>query len=788
MKKSVVSFLTLVMLMTLLSVAPVSAQSKYTGGLLDGVQLNVGPAVGTLGKTSTKMTDNNESTEENKGNVVVWHSFATPQEISAVIVNGSENQTVEFYDAGQNLLSSYTKINSQTGVQSLETPVKNVSMVVLRGSGIWVKEFNVFSKPSTPPSATRIDWIQAGDKVVSLDWANVGAKSYDVKRSTSSGGPYSTIVASDVTGTTYTDNTVNNGTTYYYIVVAKNEAGGIDSPQRFIKPTATKYTGGLLDGITLSVGSKIGESQLKSKKMTDNDETSEENKGHGAVWHTFATPQEISAVIFNGSDNQTVEFYDVNQNLLSTYTKINNQTGIQSLETPVKNVSMVVLRGSGIWVKEFNVFGQPSTPPSATRIDWIQAGDKAVSLDWVHVGAKSYDVRRGTSSGGPYSTLVASDVKGLTFIDTTVNNDTMYYYVVVAKNEAGRTESPEAPIKPTATKYTGGLLDMLPIKIGTKYGEVKSTSKKMTDNNIKTEDNVGGGMGWYTFNSPKEISSVIANGSTGLVVEFYDKDDNLLYTHKVSLNDKVETLPSPVKNVQTVMIRGMWVKEWNVFGKSELPPTEAPMNLIATAGDAQVTLNWDSVKGATKYNVKRATTAGGAYTTVASVDGTKTSYIDKGLTNGTTYYYVVTAVGQAGESTNSNEASATPKAGVVEPEPKPEPTPDPDPNQGKDMGDRAILTLTLDNGTEKEYDLSMTEVNAFLTWYDARAEGKGKLTFAFDKHDNNRGPFKKRKEYIKFDSIYNFEVNGYETGAGNEGTEKPQPQPEPTPIPEEELH
>ena len=53
--------------------------------------------------------------------------------------------------------------------------------------------------------------------------------------------------------------------------------------------------------------------------------------------------------------------------------------------------------------------------------------------------------------------------------------------------------------------------------------------------------------------------------------------------------------------------------------------------------------------GATGYKVKRSTTAGGPYTTIAS-NVTGTSYEDDNVMNGTTYYYVVTAVGANGEA------------------------------------------------------------------------------------------------------------------------------------------
>ncbi|WP_445670961.1 cellulose binding domain-containing protein [Paenibacillus sp. FSL P4-0502] len=86
----------------------------------------------------------------------------------------------------------------------------------------------------------------------------------------------------------------------------------------------------------------------------------------------------------------------------------------------------------------------------------------------------------------------------------------------------------------------------------------------------------------------------------------------------------------------------------------------APTNLVATAGDAKVSLSWSASSGATSYTVKSATTSGGPYTTVAT-GLTATSYINTGLTNGTTYYYVVSATNSAGESVNSAQASAVPQ-------------------------------------------------------------------------------------------------------------------------------
>jgi hypothetical protein len=89
--------------------------------------------------------------------------------------------------------------------------------------------------------------------------------------------------------------------------------------------------------------------------------------------------------------------------------------------------------------------------------------------------------------------------------------------------------------------------------------------------------------------------------------------------------------------------------------------------LTATAGNGQVGLTWSSDPGAASYNIYRSTTPGGEGSIPYQTGLTTTAFADSAVTNGTTYYYTVTAVNGAGESGQSTETSATPQAPITLP-------------------------------------------------------------------------------------------------------------------------
>jgi hypothetical protein len=92
-------------------------------------------------------------------------------------------------------------------------------------------------------------------------------------------------------------------------------------------------------------------------------------------------------------------------------------------------------------------------------------------------------------------------------------------------------------------------------------------------------------------------------------------------------------------------------------------PPVAPVGLLASPADSQVTLTWspNQEQDIAGYNIYRSTISGSSYIRINTTLITTTVYTDSNLTNEITYYYVLRAQDIGGqESPNSSQVSATP--------------------------------------------------------------------------------------------------------------------------------
>jgi len=108
-----------------------------------------------------------------------------------------------------------------------------------------------------------------------------------------------------------------------------------------------------------------------------------------------------------------------------------------------------------------------------------------------------------------------------------------------------------------------------------------------------------------------------------------------------------------------------------VSSANDATAPNAPTGLSASAGNELIVLSWNAntetdLKG---YNVHRSTTSGSGFIKINNSVVQAVSYIDSDLTNGTTYYYKITAQDTSGnESSYSSEVNAAPTSTNVDTE------------------------------------------------------------------------------------------------------------------------
>ncbi|MCA1628230.1 MAG: fibronectin type III domain-containing protein, partial [Acidobacteria bacterium] len=373
----------------------------------------------------------------------------------------------------------------------------------------------------------------------------------------------------------------------------------------------------------------------------------------------------------------------------------------------------------------------PAPPSAPTGLTATAASSSQINLSWTDNSndETGFKIERKKGAGGSYAEVTTVGANVTTYNDTGLSAATQYYYRVRAhnagvnsgySNEANATTNDTAPAAPsglTAAAASSSQVNLTWIDNSTNETGFKIERKTDAAGTYAQVGTVGAGVTTYSdigltaatqyfyrvraYNAVgdsaySDEANATTNGTppaapTGLTATPSNTQVTLAWTasaNATSYNVKrATTAGGPYASIATgVTTTGYTntglangttyyyvVSAVNANGEgansaeaSATTAPAAPTGLTATAGNAQVSLAWSASAGATGYNVKRATTSGGAYTTIVT-GVTTTSYADTGVTNGTTYYYVVAAVNASGESPNSAQASATP--GVVPPAP-----------------------------------------------------------------------------------------------------------------------
>ncbi|MGE4286661.1 MAG: LamG-like jellyroll fold domain-containing protein, partial [Phycisphaerae bacterium] len=94
------------------------------------------------------------------------------------------------------------------------------------------------------------------------------------------------------------------------------------------------------------------------------------------------------------------------------------------------------------------------------------------------------------------------------------------------------------------------------------------------------------------------------------------------------------------------------------FSKEPIGCGIAPSGIVINRTKNRITLNWQGTARATGYNIKRAESSGGPYALIAAAGNKDLYYTDDDIASGQSYYYVISADTDAGETADSPEAAS----------------------------------------------------------------------------------------------------------------------------------
>ena len=450
---------------------------------------------------------------------------------------------------------------------------------------------------------------------VSVGWAaNGSVDTHNVYFSTTAGVTVATGTKVTAVPNPFPQTLLVNGTAYYYVVTGENSNGeGPASAEVSATPLATMVP-------AYPTGAKA--------LPANNSDTIRWTAVAGATSYSIYWA--------------TVSPIDLTDP--TTYTKINNPTSsyVHALLTNGTKYyyKVAASNANGESKSTAELLATPLAPLAAPAGVVAAAGNARDTVKWTAVtGATSYNVYRGTAPA--VTSLTGTKLKDKTspFIDSLLTNGTPYYYVAtsVKNGVESAISSPEVTATPAVPPAA-------PTAVAAAVGITTA---------MISWTNVTGATGYNIyFGTSAGVKVATGTKITGVATP---------YTHVGRTNGTTYyyVVTATQAGVESVI-------STEVSVTPNLTPV-APTGLTATPANASNTLRWTAVANASLYNLYFGAATGVTTVTGTKIAGVANGYVHTGRTNGTPYFYIVTAVNSAGESPASTEATATPNAPTAAP-------------------------------------------------------------------------------------------------------------------------
>lgn len=376
------------------------------------------------------------------------------------------------------------------------------------------QQFDGCASDTTPPSAVSDLSASGLDQQVLLDWtapADADLVGFDVYRATASGGPYDQINGSLVTLSEFTDTSVSNGTTYYYVVTAVDDSGNVspNSNEAAATPQAVGTSGVAwinelhYDNESTDVGEFV-EIAAEAGLDLSGWQLVAYNGNGGTVYDTLNLSGTVPDLdngfgvlafdlpgLQNGSPDgvalvdglgDVVEFLSYEGSFTAVDGAASGMTSVDILvsETSTTPIGWSLQRsGTGQSAAEFSwadpqadtygsvnadqSFGSDPTPvnePPATPTGLTATADhKRVELTWdanSESDLAGYRLYRSQQSGGSYQLVASLDAADTAYSDTGLHNDQTYYYVLTAMDTGGLESAASSEVSAVPTKGSKG--------------------------------------------------------------------------------------------------------------------------------------------------------------------------------------------------------------------------------------------------------------------------------------------------------------------------------------------
>lgn len=515
---------------------------------------------------------------------------------------------------------------------------------------IWKIDNNA---PAAPTGLTATGAMEQ----VSLSWlpspdTDLSSTPYRVYRSTDANSGFVSISAAS--STSYIDKSVKGGTTYYYVVTARDKAGNESAYSTAVSCQPLPDTVlPVITSVTPSEGSETGGATVNvNVNATDNSAN-----GIKTFEYEYSTDQGVTWQKMNGYSSGPYYYYSYYYG-----TKNWDTTGLNSGAYQLRITANDASGNTATLLRNIQLDVAVSPVQNLKAVP----GEGAVVISWdanADGDCSGYEIYKSTYLTGGFSTLTTVSKDKLSYSDTAVTLGKTYYYQVFTKDSHGNqnTNSPVVFAKP-GDDMTAPVITLINPAAGAVTGGPQiSFSVQATDNKAVTvmdavysDDN---GATWKQMQVSK--TGPTKKGSSPNY--YYQTDFKWTTDGLTSGSYKVKaTAADAAGNAGSSEVS--WTLDKTVT---------AAAAVSAVGGDASVKLDWQLIPDtdARGYLIARSSDPNGPFTVITRyyyygwydswLPATQKTYTDTGLRPGANYYYRVISGDTYGNRMESATVSAT---------------------------------------------------------------------------------------------------------------------------------